>query len=67
MKFHIEEFTQAIIKKRKEDNISLRDLAKVVGSTCATLSRLEHGQMTTIDTFCKVCVWLKKDPKDFLK
>jgi transcriptional regulator with XRE-family HTH domain len=44
----------------------LRDTAKDVGISAATLMRIESGRVPDVETFGKVCRWLGIDPGDFL-
>ena len=44
----------------------VRDAAKEVGISPATLSRVENGKVPDLDTFSKICAWLGDDPAVFL-
>lgn len=44
----------------------LRDTAKEVGISPATLSRVEHGNIPDLETFAKICRWLQIDPAEVL-
>lgn len=44
----------------------VRDTAKEVGISPATLSRVENGKIPDLETFCKICAWLGDDPAVFL-
>lgn len=44
----------------------LRDTAKQIGISPATLMRIESGRVPDVETFGKVCKWLNIDPGDFL-
>ena len=54
-----------MVKKRR-DSMKLREAAKEIGISAPTLLRVESGRMPDIDTFGKICRWLKVDPGDFL-
>jgi len=43
-----------------------RDLALEIGVSAATLSRVERGLMPDLETFGKICRWLKVDPAEIL-
>lgn len=40
----------------------IRETAKEIGISAATLSRVERGLMPDLETFGKICRWLKVDP-----
>ena len=40
----------------------VRTVAAEIGVSAATLSRVERGYMPDLDTFGKICKWLKIDP-----
>jgi transcriptional regulator with XRE-family HTH domain len=52
--------------KKQRGNKTLRDAAKEVGIAAATLMRVEAGRMPDLDTFGKICKWLKVDPRSYL-
>jgi transcriptional regulator with XRE-family HTH domain len=54
-----------MVRKRRGE-LGLRETALEVGVSPATLSRVERGQLPDIDTFSKLCEWLKVDPAEFL-
>lgn len=54
-----------LIKIRRGNN-DLRKIASAIGIGSATLMRIEKGQIPSIETFSKICRWLKKYPGDFL-
>lgn len=43
---------------RQSRNISIRDCAKEIGVSSATLSRIENDKETVTDSFIKVLNWL---------
>jgi len=47
-------------KKRGERGI--RETAREVGISPATLSRVERGNLPDLTTFGKMCIWLRIDP-----
>lgn len=53
-----------IIEKRGDRGV--RDVAKEIGTSPATLSRVERGHLPDLETFAKVCRWLDIDPGDIL-
>src|SRR3984957_1771533 len=44
----------------------LRETAREIGIGPATLMRVENGRIPDIETFRKICIWLKTDPNSFL-
>jgi transcriptional regulator with XRE-family HTH domain len=53
-----------IIEKRGEKGI--REIAKEIGTSPATLSRVERGHIPDLETFGKICRWLGIDPGEVL-
>ena len=48
--------------KLQRGNRGIREAAKEIGISAATLSRIEQGKQPDISTFGKVCKWLGIDP-----
>lgn len=44
----------------------IRAVAEEVGVSYATLSRVEAGKTPDLDTFKKLCAWLKVEPNELL-
>lgn len=44
----------------------IREAAKEVGVSPATLSRVENGKVPDLETFSKICTWLGDDPAVYL-
>lgn len=59
---------QALGKKLldKRGGRGIREVAKEIGVSPATLSRVERGHLPDIRTFEKICDWLKVNPGDVL-
>lgn len=55
-----------IYKRRIELDVSMDDACIEIGISKPTLSRIERGKKPDIDTFAKVCKWLKEDPNKYL-
>lgn len=64
MPLSIEDLGRLVAEKRGVNGI--RAAAAAVGTSPATLSRVENGRMPDLETFAKLCRWLGKDPKEFL-
>jgi transcriptional regulator with XRE-family HTH domain len=63
-KLSLESLGRLVREKRGE--AGLRETAKVIEISPATLMRIEQGRTPDIETFGKVCQWLKIDPSDFI-
>lgn len=48
--------------QEKRGSMGLREAAKNIGISPATLSRIENGKVPDLDTFSKLCRWLDIDP-----
>jgi transcriptional regulator with XRE-family HTH domain len=55
----------AIVRERRGKK-KLRETAREIGISPATLMRVENGRIPDIETFRKLCVWLKTDANSFL-
>jgi transcriptional regulator with XRE-family HTH domain len=53
-----------VVKKRAGKGI--RETAKLIQISPATLSRVENGNVPDLDTFRKICAWLVIDPGTML-
>jgi len=63
-KITLQTLGRKIIDKRGERGI--RETAKTIGISHGTLSRLERGHLPDLETFAKVCKWLRIDPAEVL-
>lgn len=50
----------------KRGDRALRDVAKEIKVSPATLSRVERGNLPDLETFGKICRWLSIDPGEIL-
>ncbi len=55
-----------VLVREKRGHHKLRETAKEIGIGPATLMRVESGRIPDVETFGKLCRWLKIDPKEFL-
>jgi DNA-binding Xre family transcriptional regulator len=53
-----------VMERRGEEGI--REFAKKLGISPATLSRVENGKLPDLETFSKICEKLNLDPSDIL-
>ncbi len=51
----------------RRGSTGIREFAKELGISPATLSRVEHGNLPDIGTFSKICDRLGLDPSEFLQ
>jgi transcriptional regulator with XRE-family HTH domain len=58
-------FSKLLIEKRGERGV--RDFARELGISPATLSRIERGNLPDLETFGKLCSVLKIDPAEMLE
>jgi DNA-binding Xre family transcriptional regulator len=56
--------SQLLAKKRS--GRGLRETAKEIGISPATLSRIERGKEPSLSNFVKICKWLEVDPGPIL-
>lgn len=55
--FNSKKFGMYVASHRRSLGLSLRDAAKLLGVSAATLSRIERAEKPEIDTFVKICKW----------
>ena len=55
----------ALLRERR-DGRGVRDVAMEIGISPATLSRVEGGKLPDLETFRKMCAWLKINPAEIL-
>ena len=61
---NIELLAESILRKRSIKG--LREAAKEIGVSSATLSRVENKKVPDLATFGKICAWLGEDPSIYL-
>ena len=52
--------------KEKRGSRGIREVAGDMGISPATLSRVENGKLPDLETFSKICRWLRIDPGEVL-
>jgi len=71
MRFKQKQFSEAVKEKMFIDmatekrRIGLKEFAKKAGISGATLSRIGNGKPPDIETFFKLCFWMKKSSDEF--
>lgn len=63
-KHNLQTLGRKLAEKRATRGV--RDAAREVGISPATLSRVERGYLPDLETFRKICAWLKVDPGEVL-
>lgn len=58
-------FAASLEARIAKDTISLRQAAKHIGVSAATLSRLLRGELPDMESFEKCAAWLQRDPGVF--
>lgn len=52
--------------RKHRGNKTLREAAREIGISPATLMRVESGRVPDVETFGKLCSWLRVDPGSYL-
>lgn len=66
-KYDSAKFSKEVKTKRViEENLGVAQLGKIIGSSGATISRIENGKMPDIMTYAKLCHWLRKPMNSFI-
>lgn len=65
VKFNSIAFGAMVSSKRKWEEIGLREAAKTIGTSYATLSRIENGSLPDLITCKQICDWLNVDMNYF--
>jgi transcriptional regulator with XRE-family HTH domain len=55
-----------VLVREKRGDSKLRETAKEIGIGPATLMRVENGRIPDVETFGRLCRWLRVDPGSFL-
>lgn len=69
--FKNKEFSNAVKEKmfgdmaKQKKRIGVRVFAKQAGVSPATLSRIENGHIPDIETFFRLCFWMKRSSNEF--
>jgi transcriptional regulator with XRE-family HTH domain len=64
-RLNIVKFSALVAKSRGDCGI--REFSKRVGVSPATLSRIERGNLPDLETFTKLCAYMKVDPSEILE
>ena len=52
--------------RERRGSRGIKAVAEDIGISAATLTRVEAGRLPDLQTFKKICVWLKIDPAEIL-
>lgn len=63
--FDAKRFADAV--KARRGGAKFRETAKEIGTSAATLLRVEKGKSCETETFTKLCAWLETPPGAFFK
>lgn len=63
-KITLQALGRKLVVKRGTNGI--REIAKAIGISAATLSRVERGHVPDLETFGRVCRWVNIDPGEVL-
>ena len=55
-----------VMVRERRGSRKLREVAKEIGISPATLMRVENARIPDVTTFGKICHWLEVDPGSFL-
>ena len=55
-----------VLVRKNRGKQTLRETAKDIGISAATLLRVEGGRIPDVVTFGRICSWLEIDPAEFL-
>src|SRR5690349_13682568 len=60
-------FFDAIEAKRGADNLSRREVGRILNLSPSTFSRLARGRRPDVDTFFRILAWLNLPAEQFMK
>jgi len=63
-KINLQAIGRKLLERRGERGV--REVAREIGISPATLSRVERGFLPDVETFGKICRWLAVDPGEIL-
>jgi len=63
-KLNLQALGRKLLEARGERGV--REVAKIIGVSPATLSRVERGYLPDLETFSRICKWLQVDPGEVL-
>jgi len=55
-----------LLVKNKRGARGIREVAREIDVSAATLSRVERGKLPDLHTFAKICAWAETDPNIIL-
>ena len=68
LKFNYELFRKDLITQRViELETTIREAAKIANVSASTISRIENRKSFDMETFVKLCFWLKAEPSKYFQ
>lgn len=68
LKFNYDLFRKDLITQRViELETTIREAAKIAGVSASTISRIENRKSFDMETFVKLCLWLKSEPSKYFQ
>lgn len=68
LKFNYELFRKDLIIQRViELETTIREAAKIANVSASTISRIENRKSFDMETFVKLCLWLKSEPSKYFQ
>lgn len=68
LKFNYDLFRKDMITKRMiELGITIRQAAAIAGVSASTISRIENLKSFDMETFVKLCLWMKTEPSKYFQ
>jgi len=55
-----------VAKRRFDSGLTQRDVARELGLSASTLCRVEAGRAPDLESFAKLCAWLRYNPTIYL-
>lgn len=68
LKFNHDLFRKDLLTRRMiELGITIRQAAAIAGVSASTISRIENRKSFDMETFVKLCLWLKYEPSKYFQ
>lgn len=68
LKFNYDLFRKDLITQRViELETTIREAAKIAGVSASTISRIENRKSFDMETFVKLCLWMKSEPSKYFQ
>ena len=68
LKFNYDLFRKDLLTRRMiELSITIRQAAAIAGVSASTISRIENFKSFDMETFVKLCLWMKTEPSKYFQ